>query len=217
MSSSPQRNKVCLFVLCGYKGSGKDTLINTFKDFVKSSTNYDHNTRIERFAFADPLKDLCYSIFKKSSGCRDILQRKTFDDVSTKDKPIISLGNGENTTPRDLCLVISKAVRSIDNQYFIDLTISKIKESISFHKYYQRPLVIFISDCRFQEELQRLKDLEDEHCCLVVKTFWVKRFDKSNSSDPSENSICEKDCECVVLNREGTSLNELFDNFKKFL
>ena len=206
---------VTIYILCGYKGSGKDTLVNIFKDKTR---NYgDCNLKIERYAFADPLKDICYSIFSKSRfGNR--IQREHFDRFEEKENVIEGLGNGDkDITPRELCLDISKFIRGIDNYYFIHLLVKKIKNSISFHKFHSEPVIMFITDCRYQEEMLLLKELKDYHINVDTKSFWIKRYSFPNSSDPSENSITETDCDYSVFNLPGTSKQEFFENFISFI
>ena len=192
-----ETKKIKIYVLCGYKGSGKDTLVTLYRDYLK--TNFKTNVTIEKYAFADPLKDICYNVFSKN--CRQ-LQRNHFDKVEYKESPIQGLPN--ETTPRDLCLEVSKCIRGIYDNYFIDLIMKKINNSISYHKFHdhgnENANILFVTDCRFQEELYAVKNLQQEHTRVEVKTFWIKRFETPPNSHPSENSLNERDCDYIVEN-----------------
>lgn len=159
-------------IFCGLKMSGKDTCCNYL---VQEDPNKYFHT-----AFANAVKDECSKVYG--------VERSLFDDTFLKEKIIQEIG----LSPRDMCLIIGKQGRDLYLDFWIDKTIKEIKEN-SLHKQ-----IILISDCRFPNEMQALKNYFGSDNVLTV---WVSRFSVNPSTDETENSLSSSDCSMVITNK----------------
>lgn len=159
--------KVCTVLITGYKRSGKDYLCDylTGKDtpnrrpwYVFSndcSCNFrGHgilvpNTTNKRFAFADALKE-------------EVSEMYNIDPTNdkTKDLPI----EGSTVTPRDLYISHAAKMRSVNQDYWVDKTIEKIRGSSKFN--YETPI---ITDFRYPNEYHKIGSLGNE--VVTIRVF----------------------------------------------
>ena len=123
-----------LFVFCGYRGSGKDTLAR----YLIQNYNFT------RFAFADPVKDYT----SKMLG----IDRDAFYNVNRKDK----LLPGYNRTPRDLCIFVGQTIKgAVSDSFWADKVAEQIQELWRFDP--NRNIVV--TDCRFPVEKHAMERL----------------------------------------------------------
>jgi len=180
-------NSKCI-IFCGLKGSGKDTCVEYLKKKDRGlggkSNKYFHTT------FAGSVKDESSMVYG--------VERSLFDNVDLKDEIV---PGGLKMSPRDMCLVVGKEGRNKDLNYWINKTIRSINLNL------KRGQVCLVSDCRYPNEMQSLKDYFGFENVLTV---WISRFKINSSSHETENSLSEKDCS-VVINNHG----DLEQFFKK--
>lgn len=122
-----------LIVLCGYKGSGKDTV----GEWLVENHGYT------RLAFADAVKDTSANVLG--------LERSLFYDLETKDK----LLEEYNKTPRDITIIVGQTFKQISDNIWAKRVTDQIQNEWKVEP--QKKFVI--TDCRFPVELNTTKKL----------------------------------------------------------
>lgn len=189
-------NKPTIIMISAWKGSGKDTAA----DYLVKEFGF------KRLGFADPLKDLCSSLFN--------VKRRMFDDAADKESPIMYMpvqakdGFSKNVTdfmakefktgsafesekywtPRALAILVGSTMRSVNPDFWVEKAISQCQPG---QKY-------VISDCRYKNEIESVK-----RAGANVITVRINRFDTSPSDDPSERDLDDYKFD-VVINNKGT-------------
>jgi dephospho-CoA kinase len=122
---------VRIVILCGWRGSGKDTVA----EYLVKNNNY------MRLAFADELKQ---ELSNKYS-----IPLFYFNDRTLKEKKL----PGIEKSPRELCIEYGENIKKIIPEYWVNKVIQKINKKM---KEDQNSKFV-ISDCRFPIELLTLK------------------------------------------------------------
>lgn len=217
-----------VIALSGWKGSGKDTVAS----ILIGSHGY------KRYAFADVLKDMVADEFN--------IPRNYCDDVSVKESPLsqyevnpqdafsrmiassgllreFAYADGSKPaasaslegamekgklywTPRALCILKGSVARSVNSNYWVGRVIRKIYEDGS--------LRAVISDLRYKSEIKALREYytDDE-----IKFVRVSRFDKSDSTDPSERDLDDYPFQHIIENRQSIAeLKNAVNNLNLF-
>ena len=129
-----------VILLCGWKGSGKDTIAN----YLTKKHNY------KRFAFADSLKDEISNDYN--------IKRELFDCRKSKEKKIFIPKLNDYFSPRELCITIGQERKKFDEYYWVNKVVKDINCS--------KNVKCVISDCRFPIELNRFK-LSNFNCISI--------------------------------------------------
>ena len=177
--------------LCGIQGAGKDTV----GDILVSEYGFI------KLTFASTLKDIVSVLF---SWPRDLLEgiteesriwRETVDDFWTEKTGF------ENFTPRKALQLIGTDLFRI---HFCNDIWSNIVENKIITTLKNNPKTnIVVSDCRFSNEFNLIKQFPDSYIIKVVRTPDISLNDSSHSSETewlnynfdeilqNDNSICE--------------------------
>ena len=130
--------------ITGFIGSGKDTVA---KMLVKKGAVQD--------SFAAPLKDLCASVF---GWPREMLQGDTIESRDFRETPDMywtrKLGIDQFTPRLALQLLGTEIMRTHFNQ---DIWLDSLEYRI--RKNEQQDTMVVVSDCRFKNELDLIKEL----------------------------------------------------------
>ena len=130
--------------ITGFIGSGKDTVA---KMLVEKGAVQD--------SFAAPLKDLCASVF---GWPRDMLQGDTVESRDLRETPDMywtrKLGIDQFTPRLALQLLGTEIMRTHFNQ---DIWLDSLEYRI--RKNEQQDTMVVVSDCRFKNELDLIKEL----------------------------------------------------------
>ncbi len=130
--------------ITGFIGSGKDTVA---KMLVEKGAVQD--------SFAAPLKDLCASVF---GWPRDMLQGDTIESRDFRETPDMywtrKLGIDQFTPRLALQLLGTEIMRTHFNQ---DIWLDSLEYRI--RKNEQQDTMVVVSDCRFKNELDLIKEL----------------------------------------------------------
>ena len=130
--------------ITGFIGSGKDTVA---KKLVEKGAVQD--------SFAAPLKDLCASVF---GWPRDMLQGDTVESRDFRETPDMywtrKLGIDQFTPRLALQLLGTEIMRTHFNQ---DIWLDSLEYRI--RKNEQQDTMVVVSDCRFKNELDLIKEL----------------------------------------------------------
>ena len=130
--------------ITGFIGSGKDTVAKML----------DENGAVQD-SFAAPLKDLCASVF---GWPRDMLQGDTVESRDFRETPDMywtrKLGIDQFTPRLALQLLGTEIMRTHFNQ---DIWLDSLEYRI--RKNEQQDTMVVVSDCRFKNELDLIKEL----------------------------------------------------------
>lgn len=194
-------------MISAWKGSGKDTAA----DYLVKEFGF------KRLGFADPLKDMCASLFG--------VTRRLFDDTVMKESPIMYMpvqakdGFSKNVTdfmvkefkqanvfeqtkywtPRALAILVGSTMRSVNPDFWVEKAVSQC----------QPDQMYVISDCRYKNEIESVK-----RSAATVVTMRINRFDSSPSDDPSERDLDDYPFD-ITLKNHGT-LEEFIASLKAF-
>lgn len=182
-------NKIKVILVCGYINSGKDT----FSDYITQSYSF------KKYAFADSLKRMAsntYNIPIENYYIRELKEK---------------IYNNTGYSPRDTCLILGKEKRELEKDYWVNYTINDILSENK--KSGQKRFVI--SDCRFPNEVYKVKDN------FITRTYWIDRYKSSSIRDISEESI-SKESEFIdeIISNKGTLeefYSEINNSLEKFI
>ena len=140
--------------ICGFIGSGKDTVANMF---VERGCTHD--------SFAAPLKDLCSSIFgwERSLLEGDTVESRDFRETPDMDLTTKKLGV-PNFTPRLALQLLGTEV--LRNHFDQDIWLNSLEYRI--RKQSSDAPCVVVSDARFRNELDLIKNMGG-------KIIWVQR------------------------------------------
>jgi hypothetical protein len=196
-----------IIVICGLKGSGKDTI----GDYLIQNHNF------KRFCFGDALKDICSVLFGWS---RKLLEGDTQDSRifrETEDK-WWSDKLGFKITPRIAFQKIGTDV--MRNHFNMDIWTLIIERRISEFQKKQKTQNIVITDCRFQNEIKMVKS----YGATLISVYrnlpeWFFPYKKGESEPPKNIHVSEyewirNDFEFEIIN-EGTyeELHSVINSF----
>ena len=134
------------FKLVGITGvakSGKDTFYSISEKVIEEK----YKLKTKRVAFADSLKDSLHQLINSSFGL-DI------NNLSPENKEVI----------RPLMVAYGKAARDIQPDFWIDVIKTKLNnfEAINNEYLYPRDSVVFITDVRYQNEVNFIREMGGE-------------------------------------------------------
>lgn len=160
---------VKIILLNGKANSGKDTY---YKDYLKEFGSKEY---ITRFAFADAIKDLMVQFFGWDG----------------KDK------EGER---RSQMQFIGNAFRTLDKAVWVNY----LKEDMAgyidfFNGYGDKNVTVFITDCRFINEIIRVKELFPDYEVIVKR---LHREFESCLNDAQQNDISERGINNELVDEE---------------
>lgn len=177
------------FFICGYKGHGKDTLVDTLQNggfykydiFIHTGFSpqgilspEDNIKKAQRIAFADALKN---EIKEKYN-----LDKIPFYIAEKEIKNIVV--NDESVSFRDLCIKIALERRKEDPDYWVKKAIES-RHSITTGD------VVF-TDWRFMNELSYFTSNNEK--CITI------RFFRDNAPIPSDNILSEHELDDFETN-----------------
>lgn len=133
-----------IILISGCKRCGKDTVANRLMERIPNSA---------KFCFADPLREICSIAF----GFSPTHYGDDLKEVKVEEW---------NMSPRDALIKVGTELfrKQVDPDIWVKSTINRIKQSSAQY--------IFITDARFHNELQMVKDAFPNH-----KTFLIIRPD----------------------------------------
>lgn len=177
-----------LFVLCGSRNVGKDTVA----DMLVRDFGFKH------YSISSSLKRIVNHIFPQ-------LTPTLLNDTILKDVPVSDL---DNKTPREILQwfgtdvmqhQLQKVIPSTERNYWISKTIDEIQ--VSSHK----SDYIVISDVRFDHELDALRRTFDNPVCIGITRDPIlirshpHHLDSSDVHE-SERGALELSCDTVISN-----------------
>lgn len=170
----------------GKKGSGKDTLAEYFIN----------NNNFKRYAFGDPVKEVCRVLFDLSDEQLYGNKKDTFDE---------KLG----VYPRELFQKIGTEFgRNNIHQLFPDLKIIKGELWVDkFNNFYanNKSVNIVITDVRFDSEINSIKDKGGT-------LIYIKRPNENKDDNHLSEIITESKFD-IIINNNSTK-NELYNKYK---
>jgi len=145
-----------LLGITGQAGSGKDTLAD------KIINKYSG----VKLAFADPLKLACKELFQLSHEQLHVRREKEKIDPRW------------GKTPRELCQIVGTDLlrKYFDEDIFIKSTREKIKKLSQDYK------IIIVTDCRFENETQLIRDMGG--IIIHLKRPNIKKINDHISENP---------------------------------
>jgi len=217
-----------IVVFYGYKGSGKDTCYEILRDIyfdrkiesmtvggkIRSLFGKDLQVKtIEKLSFAGKLREIVWDLFKNKIVDKNLLN----GSIEQKETPIEgwevpqdvkdSCGFTETywTGRRLLQWFGTEVCRNVYRDVWVDAFVDQLKESDED--------VICITDCRFRNEYETLKNLDKDE--FEVSFIHVDRSTDDNeySTHASEKDLKTFDCDVRIKN-DG-SLRELQDEITK--
>lgn len=142
-----------IIALMGNKGAGKDTVAKYIK---KNNTKYD---KVIILSFADALKDAISDIFNFR---RDLLEGSTKESREWRETeiPYLSKVMDKAITPRYLLQQIGTNIlrKYLYNDIWVDSVLLKISNYESQAKKKKLHYLYVITDCRFKNEIYKLKE-----------------------------------------------------------
>ena len=154
-------SNVKIILLNGKANSGKDYY---YKNYLKK---FSKSEFIARFAFADAIKDIMKEFFGWDGKDKEGIRRSQMQ----------SIGNG---------------FRDIDINIWIDYLEDKIRGYIEYHiKLGGKDITIFLTDCRFPNEIIRTKELFLNYKVIVKRLHrkFNSNLTKEQMDDISEQGI----------------------------
>ena len=153
-------NDFKIILLNAKAGEGKDTY---YKEY--SEKNRDKES-IHRVAYADAIKDIMAEYFGWDRGNKEGVWRTRMQRIG-------------------------RYFRDLDKNVWVDYIVKDIREIVYAHKVVDRwnkDLTIFITDCRFDNEVIRVKELFPNNEVIVQR---LHREFESGLSDEQQNDISE--------------------------
>jgi hypothetical protein len=197
-----------ILVICGLKGSGKDTI----GDYLIQNHNF------KRFCFGDALKDICSVLF---GWPRKLLEGDTKESRifrETEDK-WWSNKLGFKITPRIAFQKIGTDV--MRNHFNMNIWTLIIERRISEFQKKHKTQNIVITDCRFQNEIQMVKS----YGATLISVYrnlpkWFIQYKKGEIEPPKNIHVSEyewirTDFDFEIIN-EGT-YEELYKTINSFI
>jgi hypothetical protein len=170
-----------ILVICGLKGSGKDTI----GDYLIQNYNF------KRFHFGDALKDVCSILF---GWTRKLLEGDTKESRIFRETEDIwwSKKLGFKITPRIAFQKIGTDV--IRKHFHMDIWTLIIERRISEFQNKHNTQNIVITDCRFQNEIQMVRS----YGAKLISVYrnlpeWFIPYKKGEISAPENVHVSEYD------------------------
>ena len=163
--------------VCGNKFSGKDTIANYLVD----------NYKYKRYAFADPLKDICRILFEFNEEQLYGNKKEILDEFWEK-------------TPREIFQMIGTDLfrNYLSQNFWVNVLERKIKDKE----------MIVISDVRFENEAEMIRRLDG----IIIK---VVRNNSIIDTHESESYIEQIECDITITN--DTTKKELYSKIDEYL
>ena len=185
-------NLPSIISLCGYKGSGKDTVAN----YLVDKYNYKH------YKISDKLKEIIKILFDLSDN--DLEQKK--EEVNDK----------WNTTPRRLMQFIGTDMFQYKLQELLpninrDFWIKSLFTEDLMNKINNENYKIVISDLRFLHEYEIISNLYVSYSILKVKNNRIEQ----NDTHISENEFNEININGIIQN--DSNLETLYNNIDNII
>ncbi len=185
-------NLPSIIALCGYKGSGKDTVAN----YLVDKYNYKH------YKISDKLKEIIKILFDLSDN--DLEQKK--EEVNDK----------WNTTPRRLMQFIGTDMFQYKLQELLpninrDFWIKSLFTEDLMNKINNENYKIVISDLRFLHEYEIISNLYVSYSILKVKNNRIEQ----NDTHISENEFNEININGIIQN--DSNLETLYNNIDNII
>ena len=185
-------NLPSIIALCGYKGSGKDTVAN----YLVDKYNYKH------YKISDKLKEIIKILFDLSDN--DLEQKK--EEVNDK----------WNTTPRRLMQFIGTDMFQYKLQELLpninrDFWIKSLFTEDLMNKINNENYKIVISDLRFLHEYEIISNLYVSYSILKVKNNRIEQ----NDTHISENEFNQININGIIQN--DSNLETLYNNIDNII
>ena len=185
-------NLPSIIALCGYKGSGKDTIAN----YLVEKYNYKH------YKISDKLKEIIKILFDLSDN--DLEQKK--EEVNDK----------WNTTPRRLMQFIGTDMFQYKLQELLpninrDFWIKSLFTKDLMNKINNENYKIVISDLRFLHEYEIISNLYVSYSILKVKNNRIEQ----NDNHISENEFNQININGIINNN--SNLETLYNNINNII
>ena len=185
-------NLPSIIALCGYKGSGKDTVAN----YLVDKYNYKH------YKISDKLKEIIKILFDLSDN--DLEEKK--EEVNDK----------WNTTPRRLMQFIGTDMFQYKLQELLpninrDFWIKSLFTEDLMNKINNENYKIVISDLRFLHEYEIISNLYVSYSILKVKNNRIEQ----NDTHISENEFNQININGIIQN--DSNLETLYNNIDNII
>jgi len=185
-------NLPSIIALCGYKGSGKDTIAN----YLVEKYNYKH------YKISDKLKEIIKILFDLSDN--DLEEKK--EKVNDK----------WNTTPRRLMQFIGTDMFQYKLQELLpninrDFWIKSLFTKDLMNKINNENYKIVISDLRFLHEYEIISNLYVSYSILKVKNNRIEQ----NDNHISENEFNQININGIINNN--SNLETLYNNINNII
>ena len=149
-----------IILLNAKAGAGKDTYYNEYKD-----KNHGINETVKRVAYADAIKNIMVEYFGWDRDNKEGIWRTRMQKIG-------------------------QYFRDLDKNVWVDYTANDIRTIMLAHDWISKnkSLTIFITDCRFDNEVLRIKELFPQ---ANIVTQRLHREFESGLSNEQQNDISE--------------------------
>jgi hypothetical protein len=148
-----------IYAICGFVGSGKDTLANLIKEYYEI-----YQMNVVKLSFAKVLKDIVALVFNWD---RSLLEGDTKESRIWREKVDEWWSkrlNIHNLTPR--YILQNWGTEVLRNNFHPDIWIACLENQLRF----SGADIILITDCRFENEIETLRNFN-------TKFIWIQRGD----------------------------------------
>lgn len=168
-----------LFVLTGRARSGKDTVGNLIEEWIRR--NFPSQLGINKFALADPLKEMCCELFEKDpyslefiKGFNPTLQTNYENDIYRASQGRV---NPFFCTMRQFMINLARMIKKEHGEmYFVSKAINKIKN--------QPDVIDIITDLRYRKEYETFRSFASPDTVIIKITRQsVEKLDDEDDID----------------------------------
>lgn len=170
--------------ICGFQGAGKDTFANYLV------THY----QFIRYSFADVLKNILHELF---GWDRTLLEGDTQESRLFREQPDHWWSNSlsiPDLTPRKMMQIIGTDL--FRNHFHDSIWIKIIQKKIQQQLQRNSTINIVVTDCRFPNEIQMIKQFPNSFFICVLKEIpsWFSQYEQGEDCDKETAHLheCEK-------------------------
>jgi ABC-type oligopeptide transport system ATPase subunit len=182
--------------ICGKAGSGKDTVAKIITKLV-----CPNNEVVVQLAFADPIKEIAYTMFPS-------IPNKYLYGSSKYRAEVIpnAYKDGKPLTVRQLLLDIGASGRAYNSNIWIDILLHRTHEAIK-----KESSLIVIADVRFKDEYEALRKLG----FYQIKLYREDHTKIDHVSETAQDAIRDSQFGSILYNNG--SLDELKSNVQRVI
>jgi len=223
-SHSCNTSDLLIIALAGYARSGKDTAADMLFKYLDSALADKYGVKqysIKKYRFADPIKDATAESLKyfiDESYHEDMSHTSVAVNTSVLHSVIDEYKNANSELAginvRKAQQQIGSVFRNMNNNFFVDAMISRIKKDVeTATKFFSSPVlqkrnhvtIIIIPDTRFVNEEKLLRE-EFGECYNLIRVDKPDIIAKAEAGEPPYNHESEK--QIRMLNPDKVIMND---------